>query len=62
MLIGGFENIGTVSFLRNMELGRDFQFVLFKRLVSVACTIVLAIALRSYWALILGSLVAFHVQ
>jgi len=62
VLIGGFENIGTVSFLRNMELGRDFQFVLFKRLVSVACTIVLAIALRSYWALILGSLVAFHVQ
>ncbi len=58
VLIGGFENIGTASFLRNMELGRDFQFVLFKRLVSVACTIVLAIALRSYWALILGSLVS----
>ena len=58
VLIGGFENIGTASFLRNMELGRDFQFVLFKRLVSVACTIALAIALRSYWALILGSLVS----
>jgi len=58
VLIGGFENIGTVSFQRNMELGRDFQFVVFKRLVSVACTIALAVALRSYWALILGSLVS----
>ena len=58
VIIGGFENIGTVSFQRNMELGRDFQFVVFKRLVKVACTIALAIALRSYWALILGSLVS----
>ena len=58
VIIGGFENIGTVSFQRNMELGRDFQFVLFKRVVKVACTVMLAIALRSYWALILGSLVS----
>lgn len=58
VLIGGFENIGTVSFVRNMELGRDFHFVLLKRLVGVACTILLAITLRSYWALILGSLVS----
>jgi O-antigen/teichoic acid export membrane protein len=29
VLIGGFENIGTVSFQRNMELGRDFRFVVF---------------------------------
>ena len=56
VIIGGLENIGTVSFQRNMELGRDFQFVVFKRLVKVACTVVLAIAMRTYWALILGSL------
>ncbi len=56
VLIGGFENIGTVSFQRNMEFGREFEFVVFKRLVGVACTIALALALRSYWALILGSM------
>jgi len=58
VIVGGLENIGTVSFQRNMELGRDFQFVVFKRLVKVACTVGLAIAMRSYWALILGSLVS----
>lgn len=57
VLIGGLENIGTVSFQRNMEFGRDFQFVVLKRLVGVICTIALALALRSYWALVLGSLV-----
>jgi len=56
VLVGGLENIGTVSFQRNMEFGRDFQFVLLKRLVGLTCTIALAVVLRSYWALILGSL------
>ena len=47
VLIGGLENIGTVSFQRNMEFGRDFQFVVLKRLAGFICAIVLALALRS---------------
>lgn len=56
--IGGLENIGTVSFQKNMEFGRDFQFFFYKRVLGVAFTIVAAIIVRSYWALVLGSLVS----
>ena len=58
VLVGGCENIGTVSFQRNMEFGRDFQFALIKRLIGLVFTIVAAVVLRSYWALVLGSLVS----
>lgn len=58
VFVGGLENIGTVSFQRNMEFGRDFQFFFLKKLVAVVFTIGVALALRSYWALVLGSLVS----
>ncbi len=58
VFVGGMENIGTVSFQRNMEFGRDFQFYFLKKLVAVVFTIGAAFALRSYWALVLGSLVS----
>lgn len=57
-VVGGLENIGTVSFQKNMEFGRDFQFFFFKRVFAVVFTIAAAFALRSYWALVLGSLVS----
>jgi len=56
--IGGFENIGIVSFQKNMEFGRDFQFLFLKRGFAVAFTITAAFVLRSYWALVLGNLVS----
>jgi O-antigen/teichoic acid export membrane protein len=58
VFIGGFENIGTVSFQKNMEFGRDFQFFFFKRVVGVAFTISAAFVLHSYWALVFGNLVS----
>lgn len=56
VLVGGFENIGIVSFQRDMEFGRDFRFFLTKRVIGTVVTIALAYSLRSYWALVLGSL------
>lgn len=56
--VGGLENIGIVSFQKNMEFGRDFQFFFLKRIVGVAFTITAALILRSYWALVFGSLVS----
>jgi O-antigen/teichoic acid export membrane protein len=58
VVVGGLENIGTVSFQRNLEFGRDFQFTLFKRVVGFVFTLTAAVMLRSYWALVLGSLVS----
>ncbi len=57
VLLGAFENIGIVAFQKNMEFGRDFRFFFFRRIVGFVATLVCAILLRSYWAMVLGSLV-----
>ena len=57
MLIGGFNNIGTVDFRRNMEFNKEFQYNVVVQLVGVIATILSAYLLHSYWALIVGSLV-----
>ena len=57
VLLGGFENIGIVSFQKNMEFGRDFRFFFLRRLSGFSATIVLAFLLHSYWAMVIGALV-----
>lgn len=56
VLIGGLENIGVVAFQKNMEFGRDFRFFFLRRLAGFVVTLALAFALRSYWAMVFGSL------
>lgn len=56
ILLGGFENIGLVTFQQNMEFGREFKFLLSRRLLGFTATIILAYFLRSYWALVAGSM------
>lgn len=56
ILIAGVENIGVVSFQRNMEFGQDFRFSFLKRVISFGATVVAAFVLRSYWALVFGSI------
>ena len=56
-MISGFENIGTVNFRRNMDFKREFRLLAYKRSISFVVTIATAIALRSYWALVIGMLV-----
>lgn len=56
IVIGGFENIGLVTFQQNMEFGREFKFLLSRRLIGFISTIILAYFLRSYWALVFGTL------
>ncbi|MEZ5628534.1 MAG: oligosaccharide flippase family protein [Rhodocyclaceae bacterium] len=52
----GLENIGVVVFQKELQFDRLFRFRLFPRLLGVATTIGLALWLRSYWAIVLGSL------
>ena len=55
--IGGFENIGVISFRKELQFDREFMFLLAKRVAtSLLVTLPLAFALRSYWALLLGNL------
>lgn len=54
--IRGFENIGIVAFRKELRLFREFQLLLAKRILAFLVTISIALALRSYWALVWGTL------
>lgn len=57
-LIMGFENIGTVAFRKDMRFGHEFRFLILKKVAAFCVTVPLAIAFRSYWALVAGMLVS----
>ncbi len=52
----GFENIGIVNFQKSLNFSKDFKFNVLTKLLTIGTTITLAVHLRSYWALVLGSL------
>lgn len=56
MLLVGMENIGIITFQKEMRFGLDFRFVFLKRIVGFLATILAAWLLRSYWALVMGTL------
>ena len=56
MLLVGLENIGIITFQKEMRFGMDFRFVFIKRLAGFLTTIAAAWFLRSYWALVIGTL------
>ena len=55
-LLTGLANIGTVDFQKSLNFDRDFRLMVQTRLVSFAITILLAVLLRNYWALVIGIL------
>ncbi|MEQ8659398.1 MAG: oligosaccharide flippase family protein, partial [Gammaproteobacteria bacterium] len=58
MFLSGLENIGIVAYQRNMQFGAEFNFLVSRRLIGFVVTIVAALLLRSYWALVIGVLVS----
>lgn len=57
-LVSGLENIGIVKFQKNLELGKDFRFLVLNKVVGFVVTIASAALLRNYWALVIGVLSA----
>lgn len=55
-IVQGTENIGTVNFRRRMDFLSEFKLMSAKRVAGFVVTIVLAITLETYWALIAGQL------
>ncbi len=53
-LVQGFENVGVVAFRKELTFGKEFRFLLIKKLVGFSVTVAMAFALRSYWALVVG--------
>lgn len=56
MLLMGIENIGIVSFQKEMRFGMDFRFAFLKRIAAFVITIAAAWVLQNYWALVIGNL------
>ncbi len=57
MWVIGFTNIGIANFRRDLHFHKDFQFNVIVQLAGVLATLVLAVLMRSYWALVIGGLV-----
>src|SRR6185295_17241541 len=55
-LISGLANIGTVDFQKSLNFDRDFRLTVQTKLVAFAITVLLAVVLRNYWALVIGML------
>jgi O-antigen/teichoic acid export membrane protein len=53
--VGSLENIGVVAFRKELQFRRNFNYVVIKKLFQVVVTVSLAFALRSYWALLGGT-------
>ncbi len=62
--MNGLGNIGIVMFRRDLDFRRDFIFGLLGKLVHVVPTVALALAYRSYWALVAGGILgaAFEIM
>jgi PST family polysaccharide transporter len=56
-IVRGFENIGVVNFRKNMEFNKEFLYRFSQRFAGFLVTVPLAFVLKSYWALVFGTLV-----
>jgi O-antigen/teichoic acid export membrane protein len=57
-VLDGLKNIGLVEFRKQLQLHKEFVFQVSVKIVSFVATVIAAFWLRSYWALVLGILVA----
>lgn len=55
-VISGFENVGIVDFRKKLQFHLEFRYRGLTKLISFVLTIALAMSLRSYWALVWGTL------
>ncbi len=56
LLLASLENIGVITFQKEMRFGLDFRYTFLKRIVGFLVTITAAWLFRSYWALVIGTL------
>jgi O-antigen/teichoic acid export membrane protein len=54
VLFQSIENIGLIAYRKDLDFRKDFLFTLSRKAVGIVLTIVAAVILRSYWALVIG--------
>jgi len=55
-LITGFQNIGILTFRKELNFRKDFKFGVIRKLSFFVPTIIAAVVLQSYWALVIGTI------
>jgi O-antigen/teichoic acid export membrane protein len=55
-VITGLANIGIVDFQKSLNFDRDFRLTVQTKAISFVITVLLAVLLRNYWALVIGIL------
>lgn len=56
--LAGFENVGIIHFRRELRFDREFQLSALERVSMFIATLVSALLLRDYWALVIGTAVS----
>jgi O-antigen/teichoic acid export membrane protein len=56
-ILASLENIGIVTYQKNMQFGLEFRYFFVKRIISFLATVTAAWFLRDFWALVIGTLV-----
>jgi O-antigen/teichoic acid export membrane protein len=56
-LVSGFANVGVILLRKDLDFGRDFFFQIAARISTLVATITMGFAFRTYWAIVIGSLV-----
>lgn len=54
VVLGSFENVGVTLIRKELDFAKDFRYQIVMKLVMVAMTIILALKLKNYWALVLA--------
>lgn len=56
-LIDGFQNIGTITFTKDIRFDLDLRLLLAQKVTTVVVTVLLALMWRTYWAILTGMVV-----
>lgn len=53
-LLDGVQSVGVVDFAKNLQFQREFKLKVSQKLISFVVTLIAALVLRNYWALVVG--------
>jgi polysaccharide transporter, PST family len=62
VLARGFKNTGVIFFKRELQFNRQYNYQIIITVIRIIVTILAALALRSYWALVLGIVIGYFLE
>ncbi|MEQ1889833.1 MAG: oligosaccharide flippase family protein [Alphaproteobacteria bacterium] len=59
VLMIGFENIGMALYRKDFNFSMSYNYIILEKVIPAVITITLALYLRNYWALVIGSVMGY---